>query len=106
MSALEPTPVTFIEEQTPLGDWVWTLRCGHGEVDSIEVVRTFSPDLILGCYLFWAEDLPSEMPDELVAQVARRTLLGRLAEMKFGCPCGLQPFRLTPPDGAPGVPQC
>ena len=75
---------------------MWALTCDHGEVTSDELARTFSRDLILGCYLFWAEDMASEVSDALVAQVAIRTLLGRLAELRFGCSCGLQPLRLVP----------
>ncbi len=92
----------FGAHQTPLGDWVWALGCDHGEVTSDEIVRTFSRDLILGCYLFWAEDMATEATDALVATVAIRTLLGRLAELRFGCACGLQPFRLVElPDATP-----
>ena len=96
----------FAPRQTPLGDWVWALTCDPGEVTSDEVVRTLSRDLILGCYLFWAEDMASEATDALVATVALRTLLGRLAELRFGCACGLQPFRLVElpaaaPEGRP-----
>ena len=103
----EATPVTFTVEQTALGDWVWTLRCGHGQVDSMEVARTFSDDLIKGAFLHWAIEMPPEISAALVAEVAMRSMLGRLAEMRFGCPCGLQAFRLIELPGAgAGGQQC
>ena len=93
---------SFAPRQSPLGDWVWAMTCAHGTVTSDEIVRTFSVDLILGCYLYWAEDLASDVSEALVVLVAMRTLLGRLAELRFDCACGLQPFRLAElPDGAP-----
>lgn len=103
-----PAPaVTFTEEQTPLGDWVFTLACAeHGAVTSVEVYRTFSQDLIEGAFLFWALDLPLSVSDEEVSRVAMRSMLGRLLELRFDCPDGLRPFARHEvlPDGRRGLP--
>lgn len=108
MSADVPAPaITFTEEQTPLGDWVFTLTCSeHGSVKSDEVYRTFSQDLIEGAWLFWALDMPLEVSDEVVSRVAMWSMLGRLLELRFDCPDGLRPFASDAvlPDARRGLP--
>ena len=86
--------VLFYAEPTEQGNDRWTLRCDHGAVRSDEITRTFTVDLVLGAYLYWALELDASLSDEVVALVATQTLLGRLAELRWGCDCGLRPYVL------------
>jgi hypothetical protein len=85
---------------------VWVMRCEHGEATSDEVALTFSRDLLVGCFLYWCQELPEEASTAIVSLVALRTLLGRLLELRFGCSCGLRPFALgeLDPEGRGGRP--